>query len=156
MNFLHILQLVPFWLCFVNWWIVGLGNICPDPDGGHVSWWILYQEKSRPFFHFYADSRNNQDIKVTLAVLILLINCEIVNSENLNKTHKLGTATQVCKSSISLNSIAHPRLISKMYSVRCLRFWAFTGFLFAFYVHYLFVNNALTCIYIWFLFPGLV
>lgn len=64
MNFLHILQLVPFWLCFVNWWIVGLGNICPDPDGGHVSWWILYQEKSRPFFHFYADSRNNQDIKL--------------------------------------------------------------------------------------------
>lgn len=68
MNALLILQFVSFWLNFVNRWKVGLGNICPDPDGGHVSWWILYQQKSMPFLHFYADSRNNQEIKVTFAL----------------------------------------------------------------------------------------
>lgn len=68
MNALLILQFVSFWLNFANKWKIGLGNNCPDPDGGHVSWWILYQQKSLPFLHFYADSRNNQEIKVTFAL----------------------------------------------------------------------------------------
>lgn len=58
------LLLVSFCICFVNVLIVTLGNNCPDPDGGHVSWWILYQQKSLPFLHFYADSRNNQNLKL--------------------------------------------------------------------------------------------
>lgn len=130
MNALLILQFVSFWLNFVNKWKVGLGNNCPDPDGGHVSWWILYQQKSMPFLHFYADSRNNQEIKVTFALHDFVANLSL----------KLNM-TQTPSPSISVNPIAYLTLINKescsVRSIRYLRFCEFNGILFPFYEHFL-------------------
>ena len=43
---------------------ISISGFCPDPQGNHVAWWVLYQQKSLPFIHFYSDSENNHDIKV--------------------------------------------------------------------------------------------
>ncbi|XP_078314814.1 uncharacterized protein LOC111131181 isoform X2 [Crassostrea virginica] len=50
-------------LCEVNLWIAVTG-FCPDPNGNQVTWWVVYQQKSLPFIHFYSDSENNQDIQL--------------------------------------------------------------------------------------------
>ncbi|CAC5408186.1 unnamed protein product [Mytilus coruscus] len=36
---------------------------CQSLDGQSVPWWILYQQKDRPYFHQYVDSTNSHRIK---------------------------------------------------------------------------------------------
>ncbi|XP_048732914.2 uncharacterized protein LOC125649412 [Ostrea edulis] len=37
-------------------------GLCPSKNGTVVDWWIIYQQRSMPFFHFYVDSTSNSDI----------------------------------------------------------------------------------------------
>lgn len=37
---------------------------CQSVDGQSIPWWILYQQKDRPYFHQYVDSTNSHRIKV--------------------------------------------------------------------------------------------
>lgn len=37
---------------------------CQSLDGQSVPWWILYQQKERPFFHQYVESTNSHRVKV--------------------------------------------------------------------------------------------
>ena len=48
-------------------WIVttSVSGFCPNLEGESVSWWILYQQKERPFFHYYVDSASTTKVKVT-------------------------------------------------------------------------------------------
>ncbi|XP_062589347.1 uncharacterized protein LOC134250998 [Saccostrea cucullata] len=45
--------------------VIGLPGghgICPSKNGTLVDWWIIYQQRSMPFFHFYVDSTSNSDV----------------------------------------------------------------------------------------------
>lgn len=37
-------------------------GLCPGKNGTEVDWWIIYQQRSMPFFHFYVDSTSNSDV----------------------------------------------------------------------------------------------
>lgn len=37
-------------------------GLCPSKNGTDVDWWIIYQQRSMPFFHFYVDSTSNSDV----------------------------------------------------------------------------------------------
>ncbi|XP_052092456.1 uncharacterized protein LOC127728917 [Mytilus californianus] len=43
--------------------LVSVYGLCQNVDGQSVSWWILFQQKERPYFHNYIDSTNSQRIK---------------------------------------------------------------------------------------------
>ena len=68
-------------LCEVNLWIAVTG-FCPDPQGNQVTWWVVYQQKSLPFIHFYSDSENNQDIQVNIKNLKCL-KLRVYGTENI-------------------------------------------------------------------------
>ncbi|XP_076088541.1 uncharacterized protein LOC143058948 [Mytilus galloprovincialis] len=44
--------------------LVSTIQYCPGITGGSVPWWILYQQKDKPFIHYYVDSTNNENITV--------------------------------------------------------------------------------------------
>ncbi|VDH96758.1 Hypothetical predicted protein [Mytilus galloprovincialis] len=44
--------------------LVSTIQYCPSISGGSVPWWILYQQKDKPFIHYYVDSTNNENITV--------------------------------------------------------------------------------------------
>jgi hypothetical protein len=64
--------------------------LCSDPKGNSVTWWILYQQKTTPFTHFYVDSvktvsRSNKhkrplveggDPFFFLSIITLIRNCK--------------------------------------------------------------------------------
>ena len=71
---------------------ISITGFCPDPQGNHVAWWVLYQQKSLPFIHFYSDSENNHDIKVinigfsyVMTIKILYLNTILIHVTILKK-----------------------------------------------------------------------
>lgn len=44
--------------------LVSTLQYCPNISGDSVPWWIVYQQKDRPFIHYYVDSTNNENITV--------------------------------------------------------------------------------------------
>lgn len=53
-------------LIFYAYVLASVYGTCQSVDGQRVPWWILYQQKDRPFFHQYVDSTNSHRIKVTI------------------------------------------------------------------------------------------
>ena len=58
----------------------GLG-FCPSKNGSATDWWIIYQQRSMPFFHYYVDSTSNSEVSVRglwlfTPLLINMSNCK--------------------------------------------------------------------------------